>query len=175
MNNKKEFITKTIPFEAFVSKGVDSSGSNGVEICGYASVFNLVDLHGDLMEKGAFSRGRGKKRSPFMLWQHQVNHFCGKWEACEEDEYGLKVKGIVSTSTEWGRKALENIRKGKVSGLSVGFFCDESTKVKNVRVIKSATLVEISLVTTPANPYSRFSPLNGDFLDIESFGSCASI
>jgi len=57
---------------------------------GYASVFELEDLDGDIIKPGAFKKTLSeKKRFPF-LWQHMVKETIG-WVEMEEDEKGLKI------------------------------------------------------------------------------------
>jgi uncharacterized protein len=60
---------------------------------GYASLFNIVDLGGDIVMPGAFARtlksvgASGVK----MLWQHDGKQPIGAWTSLIEDGRGLKA------------------------------------------------------------------------------------
>jgi HK97 family phage prohead protease len=124
---------------------------------GYASTFGNVDLVGDIIERGSFSKSikeRGPKGSNQIkvLWQH--NEPLGIPLAMYEDEKGLYVEGKVS-KTRLGDEALELMKDGVVDKMSIGFSIpkgkmewDDKTGVRKIKEVK---LMEFSPVTFPAN------------------------
>lgn len=153
-----EYVTKFLPFDLFRTKSV-SDGP--ISIDGYGSVFRLKDLQNDVVMPGAFTESlhehRRKGSMPSMLWQHQKGNFCGRWLSASEDHYGLHLSGLVDPNTVAGSQAIKSITLNNVSGLSIGFYVDKFDKSSDVRYIRKANLVEISLVINPANVGSRFT------------------
>lgn len=151
----REYITKFLPFEEFITK----KHNNSIEICGYGNVFCARDYHGDVIQRGAFAKSldahRKKNTMPAMLFEHK-NRVCGKWIQAQEDNYGLKLEGVIE-SLENG-DIVKKVMNGTINGLSIGFFLVKSHRLNSVRYIKEAHLVEISLVGSPANGFSRFFP-----------------
>ena len=121
---------------------------------GYASVFELEDLDGDIIKPGAFKKTLSeKKRFPF-LWQHMVQETIG-WVEMEEDEKGLKItNGKLILDVQRAAEARALMKEQAVNGLSIGF---ELVKWENVdegrgRIITEIKLWEVSAVTFPAQP-----------------------
>jgi len=121
---------------------------------GYASVFELEDLDGDIIKPGAFKKTLSeKKRFPF-LWQHMVQEPIG-WVEMEEDEKGLKItNGKLILDVQRAAEARALMKEQAVNGLSIGF---ELVKWENVdegrgRIITEIKLWEVSAVTFPAQP-----------------------
>jgi HK97 family phage prohead protease len=130
---------------------------------GYGSVFNIVDLGGDIVAPGAFTEtldaAKSAGRLPAMLWQHNMREPIGVYTAMEEDSVGLKVRGQLALKTARGSEAYELMKMGAITGLSIGFRTrdDSFDRVTGVRTIKKADLVELSLVTRPMNDSARIS------------------
>lgn len=125
---------------------------------GYASLFDVIDSDGDLMQKGCFrttlTAARKAKRLPKMLWQHNRTEPIGVWSDLTEDEKGLRVTGRLVLETELGAKAYALMKAGALDGLSVGFNIVKAVRdaAKNARRIVEVDLREISLVTFGAMP-----------------------
>ncbi len=119
-------------------------------ISGYASVFNYIDNQNDIVEQGAFSAV--KVENIKLLWQHDMSKPIGKIKSIYEDEYGLKIEAEINNNIEQGKEAAELIKQKAIAGLSVGFSIgDFAYNDSGVRLIKKANLIEISIVTFPAN------------------------
>ncbi|MCH2038402.1 MAG: HK97 family phage prohead protease [Rickettsiales bacterium] len=133
---------------------------NGV-FTGYASVFNVVDNHNDVILKGAFegsikNMSQSKTRIK-MLWQHDTKEPVGVFNLIKEDEQGLYVEGKLLLDLVKGREVYALLKSGAIEGLSIGynptnFSYDEVT---GVRYISDIDLREISLVTFPANEQAK--------------------
>jgi HK97 family phage prohead protease len=138
---------------------------------GYGSVFGNKDHHGDVIAKGAFRETlRDAKKSgnwPAMLLQHgsflggDDNMPVGVWTTLKEDDTGLYVEGKLAP-TQRGKDAYELLKmtpRPAINGMSIGFVSKKwelGTKPDQPRrTIKAVELLEVSLVTTPANPLAR--------------------
>lgn len=121
---------------------------------GYASNFGNIDLHGDIIVQGAFTKTineRMPKKAIKLLWQHFDP--LGMPQVLEEDSKGLYVKGAISKTT-LGNEALVLMKDGVVDGMSIGFdiIKDEWDPDHNIRYLKELKLYEVSIVTWGANP-----------------------
>jgi uncharacterized protein len=132
-----------------------SDGSGVVE--GYASTWGTVDSQGDIVEQGAFSKSLESKREVAMLWSHLQSQPVGKWLNIVQDGRGLFVRGQLNLDTNAGREAFAHARAGDISGFSIGYrIAEGGAYVKNgVRHLTEVDLLEISLVTIPANDSAR--------------------
>lgn len=121
---------------------------------GYASKFGNIDLHGDIVEKGAFLKTvseRMPKGAVKVLWQHMEP--LGMPTVLEEDDSGLYVEGKIS-KTRLGDEAMTLMEDGVVDGMSIGYDVvkDEYDELHGIRRLKELKLYEVSIVTWGANP-----------------------
>ncbi|MCB1541181.1 MAG: HK97 family phage prohead protease [Rhodoblastus sp.] len=133
---------------------------------GYASLFGVADLGGDVVLAGAF-RDSLRKRGPDrikMLWQHDPAQPIGAWLAIEEDSRGLKVNGRLNLDVSRAREILALMREGQVDGLSIGFRTLRATQDSKtgLRHLQKLDLWEISLVTFPMLPQARVTQMKSD-------------
>lgn len=148
----------------------DDSDEPGV-FEGYGAVFGNVDSYGDVIVKGAFKETlrswKKQKRLPPMLVQHggwmmsdSDGLPIGKWESMEEDDTGLRVRGrLINLDTERGKSIYGAMKEGVLDGMSIGYRAKEfelGTKPDEPRrKLKKIDLVELSVVTFPANGAAR--------------------
>jgi uncharacterized protein len=126
---------------------------------GYASLFGVEDLAGDVVRAGAFARSLARGGMVGMLLSHAGGRTAGRWTAVREDGRGLVVRGLVTAETVAGQAALKLIEEDSLSGLSIGFVArDWSPRVSRGRNLREIELREISLVTSPMLPGARFAP-----------------
>lgn len=121
---------------------------------GYASVFNIPDQEGDIVQPGAFQDFLTNRPSDIpVLWQHYPNILIGKLIDAQEDTYGLKVKLEICTEIQAGREAFDLITCGILKGLSIGFNVLKAVRgpARIKRILKKLELKEISVVTFPAH------------------------
>ena len=151
-----------------------TDGPKGV-FTGYGAVFGNVDAYGDVIARGAFKQTlrdwEEYGKLPPMLLQHGGGMFSGtaddkvpigKWDAMEENSKGLKVDGhLFGLSTDRGQYLLDALKEGVLDGLSIGFRTRKSTNGTKPgdprRTLTDIDLVEVSVVTFPANPKARVS------------------
>lgn len=134
---------------------------------GYASLFDEIDSQNDRIVRGAFKRSlhalATKKSNPKMLWQHQEEQVIGSWLEVKEDQKGLFVSGQLALEVQKAKEAYELLRTKAIDGLSIGFIVRKSikgTKPGAVRLITDLDLLEVSLVTFPANHQARISSVS---------------
>ncbi len=145
----------TIPAEI---KALD--GDEGM-IAGLGSTFGNVDLHGDIIERGAFADSiaaytRGERHIA-MLDHHRMDAPIGRWTKVEETEAGLSMEGRLTMGVQRARELRDLARDKALGGLSIGFRTieDEYDRDSKARRIKRVELMEVSLVSIPANPEAR--------------------
>lgn len=125
---------------------------------GYASLFGVEDLAGDVVRAGAFTRTLARGGEVRMLLSHVGGRTAGRWTTMREDGRGLFVRGLVTSETTSGAAALNMIGAREMSGLSIGFIArDWSPRVVRGRELREIELREISLVTSPMLPEARFA------------------
>ncbi len=125
---------------------------------GYASLFGVRDLGGDIVAPGAFRETLDRRGAVGvkMLWQHESAEPIGTWLSIVEDGRGLRVRGQLNLVVARAREALALLRDGVVDGLSIGFRAERSTKQSGGgRLLQKIDLWEISLVTFPMLPQAR--------------------
>ena len=119
---------------------------------GYASLFGVEDIGGDIVRAGAFARSLRAGAVP-MLLQHRGGVIAGRWVRMVEDGRGLFVRGLIEGI---GAKAL--VSSGGLDGLSIGFRPRVWTaRGASGRVLADVELVEVSLVAQPMLNAARFT------------------
>jgi len=131
-----------IEAEAVTSEGV---------VVGYASLFGVEDMGGDVVETGAFAKSL-TERAPRMLWDHDPGQPIGKWTKVVEDQKGLYVEGQLALSTIKGRDVFEMLKSGIVDSFSIGYRTEKAENKGSVRLLKQVGLFEISVVSIPMLP-----------------------
>lgn len=130
-----------------------------ISICGYAAVFNNVDSDKDVILKGAFSNLNDRFN---LYWQHNLKQQIGQIDSIKEDHRGLFIKASIWDNLLLSKQINKTIRNHEVTGLSIGFKPLETKMIcgKKIRLITRLHLVEISVVTRPANPHSQIRKIS---------------
>ena len=125
---------------------------------GYASLFGVEDMAGDVVRAGAFTRTLARGGDVRMLLSHVGGRTAGRWTMMREDGRGLFVRGLVTDDTAAGQAALKLIGERTLGGLSIGFIArDWSPRVSRGRELREIELREVSLVTALLLPGARFA------------------
>jgi len=134
-------------------------------VVGYASAFNVLDSHGDVVVPGAFAKSiveRFERGLVKMLWQHDPERPIGVPVKLEEDSYGLRFEARLA-NTPLANEARELMRAGVVDRFSIGYEVTKSRRSKaselgiriptdpEVNVLEEIKLYEFSPVTFAAN------------------------
>lgn len=176
LNESQHFNCGLIEIKLATGDGVTT---DEMIFSGYGAVFGNVDSYGDVIQKGAFKDTlRDAKKSdnwPAMLMQHGGWGMgaddmtpVGIWTSMEEDDIGLKVEGKLA-DTARGREAyglLKMSPRPAITGMSIGYMAKEfilGTKPEEPRrTLKRVDLMEVSLVTFPANGKARVQSVKSD-------------
>lgn len=148
-------------------------GAQAMSFSGYGAVFGNVDSYGDVIQAGAFATfladvKAGNQPWPAMLsqhggWQMSAEDMTpiGVWTDFAEDGHGLKVTGQLA-DTPRGLEMYKLIKmtpRPAIDGMSIGYIAKEwepRTKPEEPkRTLKRIDLIEVSLVTRPANGKAR--------------------
>ena len=156
-------------------KFAEGEAATARKFSGHGAVFKNVDAYGDVIEPGAFSAWlsdvkTGKQDWPAMLSQHGGFGLTaedltpvGIYTELAEDGHGLVLEGQLADTTR--ANDLYTLMKMKpraaINGLSIGYIArefEERSKPNDPRRrLKKVDVVEISLVTFPANRKARVS------------------
>lgn len=149
-----------------------AGGATEGTFSGYGAAFGNMDSYDDVIERGAFKdtlrEWEAKGKFPPMLLQHGGGFLggaddmlpVGQWTLMQENSKGLKVEGkLFALGTERGQYLYEGLKSGVLDGLSIGYAVKEfalGTKPGEPRrTLKAVDLVELSIVTFPANDKAR--------------------
>ena len=141
----------------FRVKSLDDEGT----FSGYGSVFDIEDLGGDVVAKGAFATSLAEHAKngtmPALLWQHDSDNPIGVYTSMKEDDHGLYVEGQLCLESTLGKEAHALLKMGALSGLSIGYWPKkwEWDEDEWTRTLTEVELWETSMVTFPMNPAAR--------------------
>lgn len=148
--------TKTLDFD-FDLKSLSDTGT----FSGYGSVFGVKDAYDEIVAPGAFTESLAAQKSagrlPAMLWQHRSAEPLGAFTEVHEDKTGLWVEGLIAMSTVRGAEAYALLKMKAISGLSIGYrtIMDSFDRSTGINTLQKLNLMEVSLVTFPANEAAR--------------------
>lgn len=155
-----EFLNSTAPELRFAP---DETGV----ISGYAAVWGRPDSFGDVLVRGCFAASLEQHRAagtrPLMLWAHDPTNPIGTWDSIIEDDKGLRVEGRLCLDATAGRDAFALLKAGAVDGLSQGFRTVKATALpKGGRRVEAVELIEVSMVTRPAQGAARVTSVRSE-------------
>lgn len=167
-----DLTLREIKFDSGTSE--DGVEAKEMAFTGYGAVFGNIDSYGDAIQKGAFRETlkEAKKTGiwPSLLLQHGgwgVNAEdmtpIGVISEMEEDDIGLKMDAVLAP-TQRGQEAYALMKmtpRPAINGLSIGYIPiewkrNETPKEGEARrTLTKIKLMEVSLVTFPANSKAR--------------------
>ena len=148
-------------FELRAEADIDS---DDLIFTGYASVFNspysVADSRGvynEIVNQGAFTKTLSERDDVKFLINHDgiplARTKSGTLEL-REDEHGLFVKAKLDESNPRVAEISSALKRGDLSEMSFGFHAikDEFSDSGETRTLKELRLLDVSVVTWPANP-----------------------
>jgi len=134
-------------------KSLDEQG----RFSGLASVYGNVDLGGDVVTVGAFSRTLAAKGNEVpILYQHNLKEPIGLGKLTDT-ALGLQIEGKLVLSVTKAREAYDLMREKVLKGLSIGYDSVKSDVKDGIRYLRELKLYEVSLVTIPMNELATVS------------------
>ena len=155
MNDKKFFINS----DDIEIKSKDSTAKNKFKIAGYANTKDK-DRVGDIVLPEAWAKGvENYRKNPVLLYQHDHGKPIGRSDVVRVDKKGIFVEASVSDAAEKLHGVQTLINDGALKSFSVGFRVKDADFDRNsdTFVVKDLELLEISVVSVPANQESLFS------------------
>ncbi|TLF52020.1 HK97 family phage prohead protease [Nocardia cyriacigeorgica] len=135
--------------------GIKTAGLADGEFIGYASVFGNVDAHGDIVQRGAFSKALSSGATVPLIWEHKADdprNFVGEVVTAEETAEGLQIKGRFDLESDFGAAAYRQVKGRRVNGLSIGYYVRRAEKsAAGANLLLDVDLVEVSVVARGAN------------------------
>lgn len=132
-----------------------------LRIVGYANT-TAKDRVGDVVAMEAWTKGglNSYKQNPIILAYHNHSRPIGVAESLSVDERGLKITARISTAAE---EIYQLIKEGVLKAFSIGFQVKDADydSTTDIFVIKDLELLEVSVVSVPANQDSLFSVSKG--------------
>ena len=124
---------------------------------GIASAAGVLDMHGEVIEKGAYDATLAAKGGTVvLLWQHDVTKPIGVIHLSVDKKGDLVGVGDINLDTALGREAYSLLKQGAIGAMSIGFNIPTGGAHwdgdHGIMRITQIDLWETSLVTFPANP-----------------------
>lgn len=135
-----------------------------VHIEGMASTFGNLDKQGDVIVNGAFKKTIvDPERKVKFLNQHNSDQPIGVIDKLLETDEGLFMMARMPRENSLVKDLVPLLQMGAISDFSIGFLVVEADITPDGnRTIKEIDLVEISLVTMPANPKAKITGVKSD-------------
>ena len=147
---------KTITFNAEIKADGEKNGIGKIK--GYGSVFGVIDSYNEVCDKGCFDRSLKELGMPALLLQHSPWDVGGVWVKAKEDDHGLYVEGDLNLEVQKARETYALAKQGALRGLSIGYRTREYNMDQDgVRHLTDVDLLEVSVVTFPANQAAQIS------------------
>jgi HK97 family phage prohead protease/HK97 family phage major capsid protein len=139
----------------------DDSAPEKIKIVGYANTVTK-DRMGDVIMPDAWTKGAltNYLKNPILLAFHNHSKPAGKVTSLVIDENGLKIEAEVSTAA---KDVYEFVKDGVLRAFSIGASIKDAIydRETDTFFIKDLELLEVSIVSVPANQDSLFSLAKG--------------
>jgi hypothetical protein len=145
---------KVLHINSAFSIKADGSSDTSIYIEGYASTVD-TDRQGDVVPTQVWNKGMTNYlKNPVILAYHDHGQPIGRMTEYKTDSKGLWIKARISSAA----KQFQLIKDGILTAFSIGFrVLDAEYKTDaDVFLIKDLELVEISVVSVPANQNTLF-------------------
>ncbi len=149
-------MDKVFYLNSLIEEKAVSKKSRGLRIAGYANTVDK-DRVGDIVLPEAWAKGVDNYRiNPILLYQHDSTRPIGNVTKITVDPKGIHVEALVSDQEP---KIQGLIKEGSLKSFSVGFRVKDQkyNQEDDSSTITEVELLEISIVSIPANQSSLFS------------------
>lgn len=121
----------------------------------------VIDRHDDIVDFEAMKQaGFGYLENPVVLLQHRSEDVIGQTLSYIVDEADQQIEVVMELNNDI-KGVFDNVRKGNLRALSIGFNLKswriDRIEEREIMVITGLELLEISVVTIPANPQAYFT------------------
>lgn len=136
------------------------SSESGVKVSGYAAVFGEeADIGGmfrEVIEKGAFSDAIGRDDVVFVI-NHEglpLARTRSGTLTLEQDDHGLRMETHLDPEDPDAKSIIGKMKRGDLDKMSFAFYPEvqewDDEQDPPLRTIRKASLVDVSIVTSPA-------------------------
>jgi len=137
---------------------VKTTPEGRIRIKGFAST-PQIDRYDDIVNPAAFANAMTQyMMNPVILLGHNPDKVLGKVIEYNIGNDGLEITAELSNDID---NTFHNIAEKNLRGFSIGFICKAANYRedgnRDIREITELDLIEISVVSTPANPSSLFT------------------
>lgn len=142
-------LRKAFPF------AVKADAEKAGRFTGRASVYGVKDYYGDVVMPGAFAKTiEANAGEIVVLNQHNPMDPIGK-AALTDSDTALLADGQLVLDLPSAKDMHTRVLNGLVTGISIGYETVKESYTQGVRQLDEIRLMEISLVTFPANTFAR--------------------
>ena len=144
---------------SFTAKEVEKTNTGSLKIAGYANTVDK-DRAGDIVLPAAWAKGVDRyRKNPVLLYQHKHDNPIGRVNKITVDKKGMFIEAVVSETAEKLHGVQSLIKDGALKSFSVGFMVKDGkhSRADDAFIISDVELLEISVVSVPANQESLFS------------------
>lgn len=148
---------------AFEIKEVSEEGT----FTGLASTYDNVDLGGDVVRPGAFTKTVKEMKSVPILDGHDPRRVLGEG-VLRDGKEGLSIAGKLDIDIEpEAAKRHQQMKRGRIKGLSIGFTTIKDAVKDGVRELLELKVWEVSLTPFPMNPLAQVTAVKESALTAE--------
>tara|TARA_Y100000034_G_C6908219_1_gene422149 strand:+ start:2606 stop:5503 length:2898 start_codon:yes stop_codon:yes gene_type:complete len=152
-------MNKTFYLNSIIDEKSLTTENKELKIAGYANTVDK-DRTRDKVLPSAWAKGIDNYRvNPILLFQHKHDQPIGKVDKITVDEKGIFVNATISEAAETQYSVHTLVRDRVLKAFSVGFLVkdQEYDADSDTSTITGVELLEISVVSVPANQTSLFS------------------
>jgi HK97 family phage prohead protease len=132
---------------------VKTDGLQPYEFEGLASVYNVLDAQGDVVDPGAFA---GASEEVPLLWNHDSSTVIGK-VVLSDSPLGLMVRGQLNPGVARAKEIWSLLMQRAITGLSIGYNVVRQVYKDGARHLQEIALHEVSVTPFPAQPLATVS------------------
>ncbi len=148
------------------------------EFTGWASIYDKLDLGGDIVRQGAFTHTlKMLEGEAPLLWSHSPTAPIGTAHL-EDKPKGLAISGKLNLEipqAKWVHtlmRPMEGFKRAAINGLSFGYDVIKHDFEGQARILKEVKLYEVSPVMFPMNPRATITHVKQANFDVALRSVC---